>query len=250
MNYFIDLFSPETARAFEQSNRDVSGFRISQKHYVEKQNIGPGDKFICYVTRIQRFVGVLEVKSKYFKDDTPIFDKENDPFMLRFNVKPIVWLPLEKAIPIDEDVIWKNLSFTRNLEKGDRSYTHMLFASPRLWPKEACIFLERTLLEQAKKLTDYPFTEDDEKKLRTTKIRISSKKEVSVSVPEDEEIEHEEQVQTSGEVKRESIKIQAKLAEIGEKLGMKIWLPRNDRVNVLQLWQPKEGALRRIAFGI
>lgn len=243
MNYFIDLFSPETARVFEKSKRDVNGFRISKKTYVENQNIGPGDRFICYVIRLQRFVGVLEIKSKCFIDGTPIYQEENDPFVLRFNVEPIVWLPLEKAIPVHEDFVWNNLSFTKNLSKDSRRWTYMVFSSPRLWPKEDCAFLEKILLEQAQKLTDYPFSEDDEKKLKPQKIKISGKKEVVVSVPEDEEAEPAEPEQITAGEQRESIKIQAKLAEVGEKLGMKIWLPRNDKTEVLKIWKPKEGSL-------
>jgi hypothetical protein len=42
---------------------------------------------------------------------------------------------------------------------------------------------------------------------------------------------------------RESIKIQAVIAEIGEKMGLKIWLPRNDRAAVLKVWRPKNESL-------
>ena len=132
MNYYIDLFSPETAKAFENSNKNVSGFRISRKTYVNNQKIGPGDKFICYVTRIRRFVGVLEVKSRPYQDNTPLFTKENDPFILRFKVEPMVWLPLEKVIPIHDDLIWNNLSFTKGLSKDSNKWTYMVFSSPRL----------------------------------------------------------------------------------------------------------------------
>ena len=239
MNYFIDLFSPETARAFTNSNQDTSGFRISRKTYVENQDIGPGDKFICYCTRIQRFIGVLEIKSKSFINDKPIFTESDDPFVLRFKVKPLVWLPLEKSVPIHEDFIWNNLSFTENLTKDSNKWTYMVFSSPRLWPKEDCIFLEKVLFEQNEILKDYPFTEDDKKKLKHSKIRISSKKEVSVNVPDDEENGKEEQQSVLEDESRESIKTQAKLAEIGEKLGFKIWLPRNDRRRVIELWEPK-----------
>lgn len=243
MNYFIDLFSPETARAFEQSKQDVSGFRISRKTYIENQKIGPGDRFICYVTRLQRFVGILEITSKHFIDETPLFQKENDPFVLRFNVKPLVWLPLEKAIPIHDDSIWNNLSFTKGLTKDSNRWTYMVFSSPRAWPRGDCEFLEKALLEQSQKLVDYKFNEDDEKKLKSPKIRLAGKKEVSVSVPEDEEPTSEEQEATPVSEERESIKVQAKLAEIGEKLGLKIWLPRNDRTGVLESWKPKENVL-------
>ena len=41
MNYFIDLFTPETAKAFTKSNQEISGFRIYyRKTYVENKNIG------------------------------------------------------------------------------------------------------------------------------------------------------------------------------------------------------------------
>ncbi len=119
----------------------------------------------------------------------------------------------------------------------------MVFSSPMRWPKEDCIFLEKALLEQKEKPKEYPFTEADEKKLKTSKIRISSKKEVSVTVPDNEENGKEETQLVSENEKRESIIIQAKLAEIGEKLGLKIWLPRNDRGKVLEIWQPKKESL-------
>jgi hypothetical protein len=240
MNYYIDLFSPETAVAFEKSTRDITGFRISRKTYVENRKMGPGDRFICYVTRLQRFIGVLEVKTKSFQDDRPVFVKENDPFVLRFGVVPIVWLPLEKSIPIHQDSLWNNLSFTKGLDKSSNKWTFMVFSSPRLWPTEDCILLENALLEQARRQVDYPFSEDDQKKLRPAKIRISGKKEVTVTVPEDEEVERIEQARPSDKEKRNSIMVQAKLAEIGETLDLKIWLPNSDRTKVLEIWKPQD----------
>lgn len=244
MNYYVDLFTPETANAFSKSLQDISGFRISRKSYVENQKIGPGDKFICYVVRISRFVGILEVKGNCFVDDEPIFTDENDPFVLRFKVKPVVWLPLEKGIPIRESIIWNKLSFTKNLTKEPKDsnrWAYMVFSSPKLWPKEDCEYLESVLKKQAEKLIDYPFNEDDQKKLRIHRIKVSSKKEVAVSVPDDED-EITEIVTTKETANniRESLHIQAKLAEIGEKLGMKIWLPSSDRSRVLESWKPKQ----------
>jgi hypothetical protein len=243
MSYYIDLFSPETAMAFEKSSRDISGFRISRKTYVENQKIGPGDRFICYVTRLQRFVGLLEIKSKSFQDNKPLFTKETDPFVLRFNVAPVVWLLLEKSIPIHQDFIWNTISFTKGLSKDSNKWTYMVFSSPRLWPREDCIFLEKALLEQARKQVDYPFSEDDRRKLRPARIRISSKKEVTVSVPGDEEVEEIEQAPLSEKERRDSTMVQAKLAEIGETLDFRIWLPNSDRARVLEIWKPKEDVL-------
>ena len=187
MNYYLDLFSPETAKAFTKSNQDISGFRISRKAYIENKSISPGDKFICYCTRIQRFIGVLEVQSPPFIDRKPIFTEDEDPFILRFKVKVQIWLPLDKAILIHNDSIWNQLSFTKNLSKDSNRWTFMVFSSPMLWPKEDCEYIEHVLIKQSKELVTYPFSESDEKKLKPTKIRISSRKEISVSVPDNEE---------------------------------------------------------------
>jgi len=241
MQYYINLFSPETAKAFTKSNQDISGFRISRKTYVTNKDIGPGDRFICYCTRIQRFIGVFEIVSKPFIDKNPIFSESDDPFIFRFKVKPIVWLPLINSIPIHNPIIWNELSFTKDLSHSSSNWTYMVFSSPRLWPKVDCKFLEQMLLKQQTELINYSFSEKDEKNLRNQKIRISSKKEISVTVPDEET----DVVQDANQVneQRESIKIQAKLCEIGEKLGFKIWLPKADRTRVLRLWESDKESL-------
>ena len=84
MAYFLDLFSPETYEAFSKSNRDISGFRPRQVNMANK--IKPGDQLICYMTRLSRWIGVLEVQSESFTDTKPIFYPINDPFVIRFKV--------------------------------------------------------------------------------------------------------------------------------------------------------------------
>ena len=98
MKYYLDLFSPETARAFIVSDETVSGFRTRQRNIAER--IKPGDRFLCYVTRISRWIGILEIVDGPFEDKTPIFFADNDPFTIRFHVKTVVWLDFDRAIPI------------------------------------------------------------------------------------------------------------------------------------------------------
>lgn len=237
MRYFINLFSPATAEAFSESDQTVSGFRISRKAYVENQKIGPGDRFICYCTKIQRFIGVLEITSYSFIDETPIYTKENDPFVLRFTVRSLVWLPLEKGIPIHEDFIWKRLSITRELSKDSTNWTYMVLSGLRLWPEEDCIYLDKMLSQQKCKMKDFPFSETDKKKIEISrKIRISNDKETVIEIPEEEKCGNES---SKKEEERESIRMQALLAEIGEKLGYKIWIPKSDRTRVLSKWRPR-----------
>jgi hypothetical protein len=114
MAYFIDLFSPETYEAFMSSSRDVSGFRIRQQNIANR--IVAGDIFVCYLTRLMRWFGLLEVIEGPYIDSTPIFVPEGDPFIVRFRVRPLILFPRDEAIPIHDEEIWKGLSITRDFD--------------------------------------------------------------------------------------------------------------------------------------
>ena len=49
MEYYTNLFSPETYEAFSCSPQNVSGFQISQQATAGR--IRPGDKLVCYMTK-------------------------------------------------------------------------------------------------------------------------------------------------------------------------------------------------------
>lgn len=90
MNYYLNLFSPETYEAFSRSDRTVSGFRA--RHRIIAQKINPGDRFLCYMTRLSRWVSILEVIKGPFEDNQPVFQEKDDPFVIRFEVRPVAWL--------------------------------------------------------------------------------------------------------------------------------------------------------------
>jgi predicted RNA-binding protein len=121
MAYYIDLFSPETYEAFSNSDRSVSGFRA--RHEGLAKRIIPGDTLVCYVTKLSRWVGLLTVDHGPYKDDSPIFTVEDDPFTIRFKVTPSVWLELDKANPIHDEEMWEGLSFTRGLPQNSTAWT-------------------------------------------------------------------------------------------------------------------------------
>jgi len=66
-------------------------------------------------------------------------------------------------------------------------------------------------------------------------------KQVVVTVPQNAEVENNK-TSNEGEM-RESLRIQAALAEIGTRMGFQIWLPRADRGRVLTQWKPDIGVL-------
>jgi len=238
MAYYLDIFSPETYEAFSRSPKDITGFRAGQAHLAAR--VKPGDKLICYMTKLSRLVGVLEVVSDSFQDTTPLFYEEDDPFVIRFKVKPLVWLEKEKSIPIREDIVWNKLSFTKDYPKVGSKWTGKLRSSLNKLDDEDGKLLESLLLSQVESGKTYEVNEAEYKKYLGQRIR-GVEKTVSVSVPENND-QADEEVKDEGLV-RQSIVIQALLAKIGEKMGFKIWIPRADRSKVLQEWQPESGVL-------
>lgn len=239
MAYYIDLFSPDTYETFGKSDRTISGFRERQRGVAS--DIKPGDKFICYVTKISRWVGVLEVTSNYFQDDKPIFYPVNDPFIIRFTVKDNIWLPLEYSIPIDEDTCWNAISFTKHLPKGSLGWTGMVRGSLRRLVDADGEYLESLLTQQTISPATYTLNETDKKKLKAPTVKTQDSKQVTVTIPENEDLLQPTTVQQISQ--RDSIRIQALLAEIGEKMNFKVWLPRSDRQRVSELWMPKSNCL-------
>lgn len=237
MTYYLHVFSPETYEAFTQSNRTVSGFRLRYRIAAERVSIG--DKLICYMTKVSRWVGVLEVKSMCFIDDTPLFFEEDDPFVVRFKVEPLAWLTIEKAVPIRDDRVWKHLTFTRNCDPDTQSWTAILRTSLNRLSDEDGQFLEKLILSQASDGVIYQYDIQAYQRLLDHRIRRHDRT-VSVSVPQGTDVDI---AIASPDELRESIKIQALLAKIGAKMGLRIWIPRNDRNKVLKEWNDNHEAL-------
>jgi hypothetical protein len=177
----------------------------------------------------------LEVIEGPFIDDKPIFVSENDPFVVRFRVRPLLWLDIDKAIPIHDDAIWTGLSFTRGLERGSIGWTGKVRGSLVRLDDRDGKFLAEKLTAQSTQDKLYPLDEQDTKKLLTHTVNRPDKV-VTVSVPDDslvlEEATSAPEVET-----RESIRVQALIAQIGGQMGLSIWIPRADRGGVLKEWK-------------
>jgi hypothetical protein len=191
------------------------------------------------MVKLGRWIGILEVTSSYFKDNSPLFYNSDDPYVVRFRVKQIVWLPKEKSIPIHDDRVWHRLSFTRNVDKRSSAWTGIIRSSLNSLDEEDGKFLEELITSQVNGNEVFEIDDHEYAKYLKHKVR-RPEGEVTVSIPQD--AEHEEEVTPRAEV-RESIKIQALLAKIGAQMGLKIWLPRNDRNAVLSEWGAGEDDL-------
>ena len=249
MAYFLDLFTPETWEGFRKHGGVVSGFR--ERQLATATRIKPGDIFLCYLVHLSRWCGALEVVSPTFTDLSPIFS-DPDPFVVRFHVKPLVVLDPEQAVPIFDEGIWDHLEETKSIKKGVRGWGLRYRASLRQMSKADSDFLLRVLGKQAKEQKVYTLTERDQRRLaRKGKVQtLTGVVEVEVPDAEDEMDEglplQQDTSASSPEAvepeARQSLHVQAQIAEIGAKMGFRIWVPAADRTKVLGIVHPEQKA--------
>ena len=237
MAYILDLFTPETWLAFRENDATVTGFRERHRR-LASQRVRQGDIFLCYLTRLSRWCGVLQAETEAYHDDSPLLD-DPDPYTVRFKVKPIVLLDPKSAVPIYDDKVWNKLSVTKQYEKGTSSWTGFFRGSLNVIEEEDGAFLVSLLESQQSKPESYPLTERDKRQLARKRKISSLDRQVEVEVPDDEEEESGPESDMAGPSPaldaRESIRYQAKVAQIGAEMGFRIWVPRNDRSRVLEL---------------
>lgn len=215
-NYWLDLFTGTTWQEFLDSGGAVTGFRERRWKIVQKIKIG--DYFICYLTGISRFIGLLKVTSKAFQDDTPIWKDEDFP--CRLEVKIISNLTPETAVPVHE--LRDRLSFFQNM-KSNIGWTGHFRGSPTKWKTKDGEEVVAAIRDAEKNPVIRPV---DPAKLarrpRALKAKIGS-----VTVPETEDRYSDSEPL----VKETSIhtEIQWILLKLGSDMGFDIWVARNDR---------------------
>jgi hypothetical protein len=234
MNYYLDHFTAYTWNAFQEHGRTVSGYPDSAKGRAAA--VEPGDIFICYLVRLSRWCGAIEVVEGPYIDNKPIFSPVNDKYVVRFRVDPLVVLDPEFAIPIGE--LWSELNCTKGLDRNKTGWVwsaKLRISLTRMDAADGQLIVQR-LQAQGKVRRSFPLDPGEQRLLRQRPV-MTPKGAVEVVIPDDpqETIEETSEVEaTQSLVKgaRESIAIQATLASIGARMGYAIWVPRNDRAAV------------------
>jgi len=156
VDYWLDLFTPETWEEARQRGFRVTGFRLKRWPTVSK--IKPGDFFICYVTELSRFSGILEAVSNPYKDENKARQIwKRDFFPCLIDVKPIITFDFLHSVPKGEIV--PNLSIASK-------WGGIVRGSPRRISHEDGELI-KTLLEKSKRENaEYPITEKPKPKKR------------------------------------------------------------------------------------
>ncbi|MCB0750540.1 MAG: EVE domain-containing protein, partial [Ignavibacteriae bacterium] len=214
-NYWLDLFTGATWNEFLESGGNTSGFRESRWSTVQK--IKKGDFLICYLTGVSRFIGILEVISEPFQDNSLIWKDEDFP--ARLKVKPIITLKPNTAIPVH--TLRDKLSFFQNL-KSPHAWTGAFRSSPAKWSKDDGDAIFSAVKDASENPVDRPV---DPRKLNYRPKGFKSKI-GTVSIPSTDS-------EDKGVVDKKSYsdhtEIQYLLLKLGSDMGFDVWVARNDR---------------------
>lgn len=120
--YWVQVFTVARWNQFINAGAKVSSFRENRWGFV--RSLKPRDYLLCYVSRVSRWVGILEVKSEPYLDNTRIWEGEIYP--CRAEVQVVTSLPPENGVPMRE--LADKLSIFRVA-----NWRLFLMASPTLW---------------------------------------------------------------------------------------------------------------------
>jgi predicted RNA-binding protein len=214
--YWSDVFTGKTWEEFLKNGASVSGFRERSDNVAKR--IHPGDYFICYLTGLSRFVGVLEVLSDSYFDETPIW--EDQLFPVRFKVRVVYELNAKTAIPIHD--LKDKLSIFGKLKTPARWSGFFRRSPTKFNPKDAEVIIE-AIKDAIGKPVEREFNE--RKYWRRPKVYESTVREVTV--PEEEEVAIEGQEAEA--IKTTHEEMQWLLLKLGSDMGLDVWVARNDR---------------------
>jgi hypothetical protein len=178
-SYWLDLFTFETWNEFLAAGASVTGFR--ERRWKTVQKVKPGDIFLCYLTGVGRWIGILEVVGLAFKDKKPIW-KANE-FPARVPVKLITKLDVTFGVPVVE--MRDKLSVFHNL-KSPHAWTGHFRGSPYKWKQQDGEAVVAAVRDAEAHPVERPF---DPAKLKKVPPILKTAKGASVTIPDNEEEE-------------------------------------------------------------
>ena len=211
--YWLDLFTAVTWQEFVDAGADVSGFRESRWNTLQKVKVG--DYFLCYLTGVSRWIGLLEVASAPFRDTSTIW--KDDSFPCRVKVKVIAKLTPETGIPVKD--LRDRLSV---FQRPDGAWTGHFRGSPTKWKAADGEAVAKAVLQAAESPVVRPI---DPARLKYRPRGFKAKIGL-VTVPESEPVE---EVREPSKEPAAHTEIQWLLLKLGADMGFQVWVARNDR---------------------
>jgi hypothetical protein len=226
MTYWLDLFTGTTWSEFQNAGSTITGFR--DHNWNRAKNVKPGDIFLCYLVGVKRWVGLLEIETERFRDESPIFAEE--VFPVRFRVKPLLMLPPEHGIPMHS--LKGKLSFFPSSMDGAQWSGHVRSSLTKYSHEDGRV-VSAALREAEQRPV---FLKVDERQLKRSanlykaKLKVGDQEiERVVSIPKADEEDEETVPPISVPDQPTHSQIQWRLLDLGAQMGLDVWAPKRDR---------------------
>jgi hypothetical protein len=178
--HYLGLFTVDSWREFKRHGGKIMGFNEKKASTVAK--LAPGDRILCYLSKVSTFVGVLEVMGPSYFDPTAIWS--DGIFPTRLPVQIILERSLSSAVPIKS--LSGKLSFLPKA-KNNLAWSVYVRSSPLLWKSK-----DAAVVVKALKLCGE--TEDQETATRAATRRIIKKQHYSTSTRVGRVIQRSEEI--------------------------------------------------------
>lgn len=160
MAYYIDVFSPETYREFiTPEPKTISVFTKSQWR-APATDVKPGDKFLCYLTELARWFGFFEIKDGPFEGAITADYPMPRGYVIHFQLKNIVLLNLEHAVPIRTEDLFNQLQIG-GLNDNPNAWIGYVRNALRQIPDGDGNIIESYLRDQSRRKIVYPLDMDE-----------------------------------------------------------------------------------------
>jgi hypothetical protein len=226
MTYWLNLFTGKTWREFRSAGGKTTGFR--EHNWARAKRVRPGDVFLCYLVGVKRWVGLLEIRSELFRDDSLIYEEE--VFPARFKVEPLVALAPEHGVPM-ESMAGKLTFFPADATA--RQWSGRVRGSPSRYNDEDGEAIATAIRQAAENLVTRPVDAKQlERPANLYKLRARAgdeEIETVVSIPAKEEEASAAEETPKTEEGPTHTEIQWRLLDLGSQMGLNVWAPRGDR---------------------
>jgi hypothetical protein len=225
VTYWMVQFTGKTWDDFQKAGSKATGFR--ERKWAWTEPIKPRDVLLCYLLGAKRWVGLLEVTSERYRDQTKIF--EDEVFPVRVAVKPRAILTPERGVPIE--LLAGKLSFFP-ANGTSRHWSGFIRNSPSRYLKEDGEAISAAIKDAVANPVERP-VETKKPERQTSLVKLTPKAgdegtETIVSIPPKEEDQPPE-FQIEEEDGPSHTEIQWKLLNLGSQMGLNIWAPKSDR---------------------
>ena len=123
---FLGVFTVESWREFLRHGGQVMGFNAKKAGIASR--LLPGDRVLCYLSKVSAFAGWMEVTGPSYVDTKPLWSDGLYP--IRLPVRVVEELALSNSLPIKS--LRQELSFMRGRGEGG-GWSIYVRSSPRRW---------------------------------------------------------------------------------------------------------------------